>query len=327
MKHIVNLKVSRQLQLVCHLNVFLTNLCQNFERTHPLYQQLPYTAQHQSRHKSLPCASWSGGHICLRYVHLAHTELEPRYCRSSGAALTICSSSKALNHQRNDDYKAADAGAEVSLEAAAATRKHKQSDKLPAEARDPQQTQQAGAATETPTFSFANASEAEATQALASVGLTNDLIQALLKTFTTDQLQACLDNAQQIVRIQNATAAVTLTSQSQPGVMKADLSPSVSDAAQSSTHQTGALTGTASQAAAEVAVQAADDKGGSSLLQEVAGAAGTTEASGAAAHMGVLLVSGSHVRHWLAATNMVSLPAAKPNPPIPCPQASFIPSP
>ena len=213
--------------------------------------------------------------------------------------MAFCRSHEASQHQRDGDQKAADAGADVSLQAAAA-RKHQQSDKQPAEVRDSQQAQQVRAATNTPSFNFSKASKAEATQALASVGLTNDLIQALLENFTANQLQACLESAQQMEPVENITAAATPMCETQ-----AEPNSSASAAVQSSSHQNGALPGTVSQEPAEAAAQAAEDKRGSSLLREVAHAAGSSEASDAPPRVGVLLVSGSHVRHWLAAINMV----------------------
>ena len=219
--------------------------------------------------------------------------------------MAFCSGPKAPEHQSDGDHKAADAVADVRLEAVAA-KMHEQSGKQPSGVHDSQQTQQLWAATNKPAFIFSKASKAEATQALASVGLTNDLIQALVENFTTDQLQACLENAQQVERMENSTGAALPTSETQPGAMQADPTPPA-PAAELSTrhHHAGALLDTASQMPAQAAAQAADDKIRSSSLLDVMRAADTSEARDAAPQAGVLLVSGSHVRHWLAATNMV----------------------
>ena len=250
------------------------------------------------------------------------------FYRSSGAALAFCSGLKAPEHQSDGDHKAADAVADVSLEAVAA-KMHEQSGKQPSGVHDSQQTQQLGAATDKPAFIFSKASKAEATQALASVGLTNDLVQALVENFTTDQLQACLENAQQVERMENSTGAALPTSETQPGAMQADPTPPA-PAAELSTrhHHAGALPDTASQTPAQAAAQAADDKTGSSSLLDVMRAADTSDARdaapqaaslaslvSAAPQAGVLLVSGSHVRHWVAATNLVGYLQVTPPPP------------
>ena len=268
-------------------------------------------------HNYAPCACGSNGHC-----RLERTQLGPRFCRSSGAALALCSGPRAREHQNDGDHKAANAVADVSLEASAAANKHKPSGKQPSEMHASQQTQQSGAATDKASFTFSKASRAEATQALASVGLTSDLIEALVENFTTDQLQACLENAQQM---DSSTGAATPTSETQPGAMQADPTPPA-PAAELSTrrHHAGALPGAASQMSAEAAAQAADDRTGRRLLLDDVRAADASEASDAAAHVGVLLVSGSHVRHWLAATNMVGYlqptplqPSPSPPPPLP----------
>ena len=223
--------------------------------------------------------------------------------------MAFCSGPKAPKHQRDGDHKAADASADGGLEAAAAN-KHKQSDKQPAAVHD--HTQQLQAATDRPSFDMSKASKAEATQALASVGLTDDLIQALLKNFTTDQLQACLDNAKQM---ENITGAAAATSETQLGVLQAGSNTSAPAAVLSSTrHHAGTLPGSASQMPAKAAAQAAGDKRGSRLLLKLIDAADTNEGRDAAPQVGVLLVSGSHLRHWLAATNMVGPPPAPPPP-------------
>lgn len=234
---------------------------------------------------------------------------------------------------------AAEATAEATPEAAAAS-KHKQSVRQPAGLHDSRQSQQAGTVSDQPSgapnpaFSFQTASRAEATQALAGVGLNHDLVQALVAHFTPEQLQACLENAQMVERTwekvpgtvtppggtqsgvtppSGTQSGVTPPSGTQSGVMQAGPGPTVSAVAGSSGQHPGGQAGTAPQmparaAAAAAAEAAADDQGGS-LAPEGPAAAGTCEVG---PQVGVLLVSGSHVQHWLAATNMVSIPPHTP---------------
>ena len=232
------------------------------------------------------------------------------------------------------------ANAEVTLKAAAAS-KHKHSvQQQPAGLHDSHPPRQPGTASDPPAaaptvpFSFRTASRAEATQALAGVGLAHDLVQALVANFTPEQLQACLENAQQMERTEKPTGTVTPHGGTQEGVKQADPNPAASAVAHSSRNGAGGQPGTAPQVPAQAAAEAttettaeaaaeaaANDQGGS-LVPEALGAAGRCDVGDAAPQFGVLLVSKSHVQHWLAATNVVSTPPGPP--PLPPPTSSVL---